>query len=454
MGRKKKKKNRFFVGMYGDWLFDRDTSVQRINFKLLSDKNEIDSLYGRIAIGYLIVQDIVVVVILIVLSSLHAQHTQMNLGVEIMTLVLKSIGVLTVIALLSRYVLPAFLDWIAKSTELLVLFAIAWAIILAGSAEILGLSREVGGFLAGVSLASTEYRHTLASRLDTLRNFLLLFFFLEVGVKLQFHVIYPEIISVILLSLFVLIGKPIITMIIMGSMGYRKRTSFLTGITAAQISEFSLILAATGLSLQQISNDVVGIITLVGLITFAFSAYLIIYSNTLYGWLEKCLIIFERKNLNQKDSEEGSGAHYDVIIFGIGRYGATIAKILRSLNLTVLGIDFDPQKIYRWQKKKLSVRYGDAEDIGFTKALPIQQAKWIVSTIPSYESNQILMSALKEAHYHGKTAISIFNSRETKNEKDIQTDLKLFPYNDAAEKAAEQIASTILYTHQNDYFRQ
>src|SRR3989338_6531697 len=100
-----------------------------ITVKLLSDKNEIDSLYGRIAIGYLIVQDIVVVVILIVLSSMHAQHTQMSLGIEIMTLVLKSIGVLTVIALLSRYVLPAFLDWIAKSTELLVLFAIAWAII-------------------------------------------------------------------------------------------------------------------------------------------------------------------------------------------------------------------------------------------------------------------------------------------------------------------------------------
>lgn len=413
--------------------------------KLLSDKDEIDSLYGRIAIGYLIVQDIIVIIAIIILSSMRVNSSpNLSLGLEIVSLAAKGIGILTVVALLARYVLPTVLTLIAKSRELLVLFAIAWAVILAGSADLLGLSKEVGGFLAGVSLASTVYRDMLTSRLETLRNFLLLFFFLDLGLKLQLNTIGHQIEPAIILSLFVLIAKPFIMMIIMGAMGYRKRTSFLTGLTSAQISEFSLILAALGVTLGHLSDSVAGLITLVGIITFALSTYMIMYSHILYQWCSPLLSIFEKKILNREDTEGTKEIEQcDVIVFGIGRYGATIAKILRQSGLSVLGVDFDPQKIRHWKKNNLSVRYGDAEDIEFTKTLPLNNAKWILSTIPRHETNAILIASSKEQHFQGKVAVSIFDHKQIRAAEEINADLVLLPYKDAAAKAASRLIKSM-----------
>lgn len=414
--------------------------------KLLSDKHEIDSLYGRIAIGYLIVQDIIVIIAIIILSSLgHQAKQSAQLGIEIFSFAVKGVGVLALVALLARFVLPNIMHRIAKSPELLVLFAIAWAVILAGSAEALGLSKEIGGFLAGVSLASTQYRNTLASRLETLRNFLLLFFFVDLGISLQFKMLYAELVPAIILSLFVLIAKPVIMMMITGSMGYRKRTGFLTGLTAAQISEFSLILAALGATLGHISSSTVGLITLVGIITFALSTYMILYSHVLYQWCSPGLHIFEKKLLTQDDAEEVKiKKQYDVIIFGIGRYGHTMAKILRQEGLSILGIDFDPQKIRQWKKETLPARYGDAEDVEFMKSLPLQTARWIISTVPRHETNQILISSLKENFYPGKIAISIFDPKEIDASQKMSADLILLPYKDAAAKAAQRIMKSVL----------
>ena len=205
--------------------------------KLLTDKDEIDSLYGQIAIGFLIVQDILVIIAIIVLSSLGiGDHAYEQYGIEIFLLLSKGLGLLVVLGLLMRYILPPLLDHLAQSRELLILFAIAWAVILAAISDNLGFSKEVGGFLAGVSLASTRYRDAVASRLESLRNFLLIFFFLDLGSKLQFGMLTSQLIPAIIFSLFVLIGNPLIVMIIMGSMGYRKRTGFLAGLTVAQIS--------------------------------------------------------------------------------------------------------------------------------------------------------------------------------------------------------------------------
>ncbi|MEM1243653.1 MAG: cation:proton antiporter [Pseudomonadota bacterium] len=140
-----------------------------IIIKLLSDKDEIDSLYGRIAVGFLIVQDIVVILAIIVLSSFGiGKGNNFNFGIQIFLLILRGLGLLFALWLIARYVFPKLLDKIAFSRELLIIFAISWAVILASVAELMGFSKEIGGFLAGVSLASTVYKEAIASRLETL----------------------------------------------------------------------------------------------------------------------------------------------------------------------------------------------------------------------------------------------------------------------------------------------
>jgi len=201
--------------------------------KLLSDKRELDALHGRIAIGFLIVQDIVVVLAMIGLTAMAQNDSSTSVGFEAFMVLVKGLFMLLVVALLMRYVIPSLLNRLARSPELLILFAIAWAVMGASVGQMLGFSQEVGAFLAGISLASTHYRELIGARLVSLRDFLLLFFFISLGASLEMETLGTQVVPALILSVFVLIGNPLIVMAIMGYMGYRKRTGFLAGLTVA-----------------------------------------------------------------------------------------------------------------------------------------------------------------------------------------------------------------------------
>ena len=406
--------------------------------KLLSDKREIDTLHGRIAVGFLIVQDIVVVLVMIGLSALGVASASDQVGRTLLLLVLKGAGLLGGVALLMRYVLPSLLHHLARSLELVVLFAIAWAIFLAILGDTLGFSKEVGAFLAGISLASTRYREAIGTRLISLRDFLLLFFFIALGAQLDLAHLGTQLGPSIILSLFVLIGNPLIVMSIMGFMGYRKRTGFLAGLTVAQISEFSLILGALGVSLGHIGKEALGMITLVGLITICLSTYLILYSAPLYRRLAPWLGIFERPfPYREKGQDEGQGPSVDVILFGLGRYGNQMARDLMQRKLNVLGVDFDRQVVTTWQKEGLAARYGDAEDPEFPATLPLNQAQWVVSTIPQLDVNLSLLDALRNSGFSARMAFTAHSRRDAEILQESGADLILTPFAHAAREAAE-----------------
>lgn len=315
--------------------------------KLLSDKREIDSLHGRIALGFLIVQDIVVVFAMIALSALGVGG-QEDAGVQDVLMVLAA-GVVMVIlvVLFIRFAATPLTSMLAGSPELLITFSIAMAAAFAAIGDIFGVGKELGGLLAGVALASTPYRDAISARLASLRDFLLLFFFVALGSQLDLSLIGENIPAAVVFSLFVLIGNPIIVMVIMGVMGYRKRTGFLAGLTVAQISEFSLIFMAMGLAIGHVDEQALGLVTLVGLITIGASTYMITYSHRLYPLLEPVLGIFERKTLQPAENGEAEAAkgRHDVILLGLGRYGGAIAQRLIKNDISALGADFNPSAV-------------------------------------------------------------------------------------------------------------
>ena len=411
--------------------------------KLLSDKREVDALHGRIAVGFLIVQDIVVVLVMIGLTAFGQAEGDTNLGWAALQILLKGAAMLLAVALLMRYVLPGLLRRLAHSSELLMLFAIAWAVLGAVMGDILGFSREVGAFLAGVSIASTPYREQVAARLVSLRDFLLLFFFIELGATLDLSMLGAQLSASVVFSLFVLIGNPLIVMIIMGYMGYRKRTGFLAGLTVAQISEFSLILAALGLSLGHLGQDTVGLITLVGLITISASTYMILYSHTLYEWLAPWLSIFERKVPHREiDSILSSGTHADVLLVGLGRYGAALAANLRDQGCSLLAVDFDPTNVEQHARNGYRVHYGDAEDPEFVATLPLAQMRWVVSTVRDRAVNRLFVQSLRQQGYRGRIAVAASNQRDATILAQEGVDLVLIPYSDAAREAATRLVAT------------
>lgn len=410
--------------------------------KLLSDKHEIDALHGRIAVGFLIVQDIVVVLAMIALSAFGgagASDGQPPLGRALLVLA-RGLGMLGVVALMMRYVLPHLTRMMARHQELLILFAIAWAVALAATGEAMGTSREVGAFLAGVSLASTPYRDAIGGRLVSLRDFLLLFFFINLGATLDLSQIRGDLLPAAVLSIFVLVGNPLIVMVIMGAMGYRRRTGFLAGLTVAQISEFSLILGALGVSLGHIDPSVMGVITLVGLITIGLSTYMILYSHPLFERVAPLLGVFEKAQPYRESADSDQMAvQPDVIVFGLGRYGSNIAHRLEQRGLRVLGVDFDPQVIRRWRDEGRSAQYGDAEDPEFAATLPLARATWVISTMPQLHVNQALLSALHEQRYAGSVAATAHHHHDARRLEQLGAKVVLLPFSDAAEEAVDRI---------------
>ncbi len=396
--------------------------------KLLSDKRETEELHGRIAIGFLIVQDIVVVIVMIVLTAFGAGDGN-DVFAEVSLVLLKGVALVAALALLMRYALTPVLHRLARSPELMVLAAIAWGIGLAGVGDFLGFSQEVGAFLAGVALASTPYREAIAGRLVALRDFLLLFFFLDLGAGLDLGGLGSQIGIAVLLSLFVLIGNPLIVMAIIGTMGYRKRVGFLAGLTVSQISEFSLILAALGLGLGHIDDQAVALITAVGLITISVSTYAILYSHRLYELMEPWLGVFERR-LEKFTGEEDDAPQepVDIVVCGVGRYGARLAEALVAAGQRVMAVDFDPRAIEAWREAGRPAIYGDTEDPELPDALPLEEASWILSTVPRRDAGLALLHSLRHHGYRGKVALTVHHDSDAEELLERGADLVLSPF--------------------------
>ncbi|MFW6092712.1 MAG: cation:proton antiporter [Pseudomonadota bacterium] len=419
--------------------------------KLLSDKREIDSLHGQIALGFLIVQDLVVVLAMIVLSAFGAGST----GPESTTVdALKVFAwgglMLAGVGLFIRYLADPLLNRLARTPELLVSFAVGWAALLAAVGDYLGFGKELGGLLAGVALASTRYRDALAARLASLRDFLLLFFFIALGVSLDLSVLGASVAPAIVLSVFVLVGNPLIVLVIMRAMGYDQRTGFLAGLTVAQISEFSLIFIAMGATLGHVSSEAVGLVTLVGLVTIAASTYMITYSHQLYRWVDPVLRLLQRgAGAGWRGAGDDATEHYDVIVFGLGRYGSAIAASLERDGYRVLGVDFDPVAVRRGRERGLKVRFGDATDPEFLTQLPLAGAAWAVSALQEHarglthiDPRRSILHTLHDLGFSGRIAVAAHTDESAEALREAGAHLVLMPYRDAATQAATLIVTS------------
>lgn len=418
--------------------------------KLLSDKREIDALHGRIALGFLIVQDIVVVIAMIVLSAIGVGTASSGGGAlnDVLHVLAYGLGMLIFVVFFIRVVASPLVEKLSDAPELLVSFAIGWAALLAAVGHYLGFSKELGGLLAGVSLASTPFREAIAARLASLRDFLLLFFFIALGASLDLSILSASVGPALVLSLFVLIGNPLIVLAIMGAMGYRKRTGFLAGLTVAQISEFSLIFMAMGLAIGHVEKEALGLVTLVGLVTIAASTYMISFSHQLYAVFEPYLGVFERTRTSARpEGHKHLSADNAVIVFGLGRYGLGIATTLRKQGKHVLGVDFNPRAIRHAKSLGFDALFGDATDPEFLSHLPLSQAEWLVMAMPEHDTGVThndprfaLLKAARDLGFEGRVAVAAHRDATAEALFNINADLVLMPYRDAACAAASMIA--------------
>lgn len=362
-----------------------------IIMKLLSDKKQLDSLYGKISIGVLIIQDLVAVGVLMFISSVSGgTENALNLGTKG---VISGAIIILALFFVGYFVLPKMMKRIAKSQELLFLFSICWCFVLAALFAYIGFSMEIGSLIAGVILSVSPYATEISSKIRPLRDFFLIIFFIILGLKVQLTNIGTILFNAIILSGIALVLKPFVLMITMRFFGFTKRTNFLVSTTLGQISEFSLILLGLGISFGQITGEIMNTMILTMIFTILFSSYMIIYSSKFYNLMLPLLGLFEKRSIKK---EKKIDKNYDAILFGYNRIGFSILNSLKRMKRKYLVVDFNPDTITNLKKFDIPCLYGDVYDLELLEDLPLDKIKLAISTIPEVDTNELLIETIRD----------------------------------------------------------
>ncbi len=360
-----------------------------IVMKLLSDKGDMDKLYVKLSIGSLLLQDLIAIVLLFTIPFLSGAQGS---GWELLTTLALGLCVGAGIFLFSHYVLRHVHPFLSRSQELLFLFAISWGMGISAIFAGIGFSLEGGALIAGVALATIPSRHEISARLAPLRDFFIVLFFILLGARMVVENFSEVLVPALILSVFVLVGNPLLQLVVMGALGFRKKTSFQTGMMAAQISEFSLILVALGVSLGQVEPNTLVMVTIVGLITIFISSYFILYSDTIYKYFAPYLGIFERASAHESSPRKKV---YSAILIGGGRIGFDFIKLFKEEKMSFLVVEHDPEIIEQLIRDKVPYEFGDAGDPDFLDELNVPQASLVVSTVPELETSRMVLAAAK-----------------------------------------------------------
>jgi Kef-type K+ transport system membrane component KefB len=366
-----------------------------IILKLLTDKREQTRLYGKVAIGFLLIEDIIATLVLVAVSTSGQGEVSVRVYAELLG---KSMLLLSGMLAIRMYILPLLNTIISKSQEFLFLFAIGWGLGVAAVFSKIGFSLEIGALVAGVMLASLPYATEIASRLKPLRDFFIVLFFVQLGSHLELSQIREVLPHAAILSVLVLILNPLIVMSVMGLMGYTKKTSFKAGLTGAQISEFSLVMLLLAVDVGQIDQQITNMITVVAFITIAASTYTVTYADQLYNLFEKYIRLFERKKTSE---EQEPHHHYELVLLGYQKGGHEFIRVFQQLKKKYVVVDYDPSAIDILESKQINFIYGDVTDLELLEELNLRHSRLIISTITDYPTNAFLAKWLEKENPHG-----------------------------------------------------
>lgn len=363
-----------------------------IILKLISDRGDMETLYGKISIGFLLVQDFIAILIMFAIPILSANDATIG---TVATATIKGIFLSVAVLWLGFRVFPLINGFLSRTSEMLFLFATVWGIGIASLFSLTGFSIEIGALIAGISLSMLPSRHEIHSRMSPLRDFFIVIFFILLGTHMTFGDIHALLPKALVLSVLVLIGNPIILMTMMRFFGYKKKTSLQTGLTVAQISEFSLILLTLGMTYGHVTQEALSLVTLVGIVTIFGSTYLVMYSDTIYNWLEPYLGIFEKKNAHETTIRL---KRHSIILFGGNRIGHDFIESFKNGGESFLVVDHNPELVEKISKDGHDVIFGDASNLDFLESIDMSKVHLVVSTIPDSHTNTLIHKTIKAKH--------------------------------------------------------
>ena len=376
--------------------------------KWVEDKKETTTLHGKIILSTLIIQDIFAILAMTVLAFLKdASVTQ------IIFIPLKGILLFLIAFLFSRYWLNPLLKKTMRYPELLFVFSLGICFVFVEIAPWLGYSTTIGAFIGGVVLANTIYKSEISGRLKPLIVFFNMLFFVGLGFQLDLSLGKNIFFLIALLCLLSLLLKPIIIYVSLRLRNYDLKTSFLSGLYLSQVSEFGLIIIASGVAFGTIGSEMNAIAIICIVITFVISSIFISKSHKLFKYLEPFLAkidpYFGKDSKKMKIDVE---KEYNVLFFGYYDLGPELVQKLKSFGKKIVVIENDPEKISRLEKEGGEYIYNSISNPGFFETINFSSVDLVISGMTDYEENKKIIRRLKEKNPKAIAIVSAKNLKE------------------------------------------
>lgn len=369
-------------------------SSTAIVIKQLSEQSALQTSRGQLGVSVLLFQDLAVVPVLIVIPLL-AGDTEQSLSIAITVALVKAIIVITILLAVGKWVLPRLFSEVARTRtdELFVLTTILVTLLAAGMTYYFGLSMALGAFLAGMMLGESQYRHQLEADIRPFRDILMGLFFITVGMRLELGVLAGQWYLVLFGVLVVMILKMLVIRLSAWFVRVPKQDAWSTAIKLCQMGEFSFVIAALAVTNQILSSEIASLVLSIGVISMALTPYLVDKSVGFAAAIagDKGDAEFEvDMSIQQADI---SADH--VIIFGFGRVGQSVSRLLKMEAIPYVAIDGDPIRVQEARVAGEPVFFGDISQKDILRSAGLEKAKMALLTFDDHHRVMGLLETIK-----------------------------------------------------------
>jgi Kef-type K+ transport system membrane component KefB len=356
--------------------------------KLLSDKFEMGTLGGRITLGILIFQDIWAIGFMALQPNLDA----LNPGPLIVSLAAGA-GVVAGAAALSRWVLPGLYRAIAKSPEMVLVASMAWCFLVAGIADKLGLSKEMGALIAGMTIASFPYGTEVIGRLAGVRDFFVTLFFVSLGLRVPVPSLELVLLAC-LVAVFVVLSRFLSIFAIFAGLRLDARTAGVVAVNLSQISEFSLVIVSLGAGFGHVSESLRSLVLYAMLLMSVTSTYTTLFNHEIATWVARGFELtgiprwFGARKRDDGHAATHNDQQHDLFLLGVSREGLALIehmeRIRPLMKNRIAAVDFNPETLERLRTAGVEAHYGDIANPETLQHAGIGRAAVIVSSISDW----------------------------------------------------------------------
>lgn len=386
--------------------------------KWIEDKKESSTLHGKITMGTLILQDIFAILALTIVGVVEKGSV-----LQIILTPITGIMLIVITFFVGKYVINHLLRLISKFTELVFIFSIGICFLFVILADKLGYSTTIGAFLAGIVLGNTMYRTDVLGKLKPLVLFFNLLFFVCLGFQLNPNLSISTLIFILVIIAMTLFIKPIVIYFTFRNRKYDIKTSFLSSIYLAQISEFGLIIIAMGVGSGAVSTNLTSIAIFTIISTMIISSYFIKYDKRIYAKFEQVL----RKPTKKKKPEEKIRSDCNILFFGYYELTKELYKKLHTLGKKVVVVENDPEHIALLKRDNIPYIYNTASDPEFFEHMHFEEVELVISNRVDIDENKMIIKNIKHQNPEAVVIVTAKSLKDSLDLYDNKADYVIYP---------------------------